>query len=184
MRYLPGILMAQIVAAAMLWLNRDRLWESNGWILVVLPSVVVALVISFWFASLSRRVGARTLEKARQQHQQEREKLRVKAEQTKARVEREAHKSIARETRKTHARANLKVGAALTAAVAFGVLMMFTQLASLGLILLSGAGGALAGYMGRFKRQDKSLSTEEVAELPAVNSRKRISLPGFKRKKN
>ncbi len=183
MRYLPGILMAQVIAASMIWFNHDRLMTPQGWLPVVLPSVVVALVIGFWFTSLSRRASAKTLEKATRQYQQEREQIRVKAEQAKARVEREAHKSITREARKTHARANLKVGAALTAAVAFGVLMMFTQLASLGLILLSGAGGALAGYMGRFKRHNKSLTAEEVAELPAVNSSKRISLPRFGRKK-
>jgi len=186
MRYLPGIVLAQLVSALMLWLNRDQLTDTNGWLLVLLPSLAVALAICFWFGSMTRRLSASTVEKARQEHLREREELRVKAEKAKAKVQRDAHRSIARESRITHSKANLKVGAALTGAVAFGVLMMFTQLASLGLILLSGAGGALAGYMGRLKRQNKPLSSEQVAELPSVNNgkKKRISLPRFGRKKS
>jgi len=189
MRYLPGILLAQLIAILMTWLNRDRLMESIGWLQVLLPSLVVALVVGFWFSALSRRDVARNLEKTNQKHLREREDLRVAAEKAKAKVQRDAHKSIARETRKTHARANLKVGAALTSAIAFGVLMMFTQLASLGLILLSGAGGALAGYMGRIRRNNRQLSDDDVARLPSVNADStsksgKISLPRFGKKKN
>lgn len=186
MRYLPGILLAQIVSALMLWLNRNQINDTNGWLLVLLPSIAVALAICFWFGSMSRRLSSSIVEKAKQEHLREREELRVKAEQAKAKVQRDAHKSIARESRRTHSKANFKVGAALTGAVAFGVLMMFTQLASLGLILLSGAGGALAGYMGRMKQQNKPLSSDQVADLPSVNAdkSKRISLPRFGRKRS
>jgi len=139
MRYLPGIVLAQLIAILMTWFNRGQLLESMTWLQILVPSLVVALVVGFWFNALSRRDAAKTLEKTKQQHLREREDLRVAAEKAKAKVQREAHKSITRETRKTHARANLKVGIALSGAIAFGVLMMFTQLASLGLILQSNA---------------------------------------------
>jgi len=127
---------------------------------------------------------------AKLRHQREREELRVKAEkeksyverqaeQAKAKVEREAHKSILQESRRAHARANLKVGVALTGAVVFGVFMMFTQLASLGLILLSGAGGALAGYMAQFRRKNRDVLASEIEVLsPTTQQESRLfSLP-------
>ncbi|MEM9670608.1 MAG: hypothetical protein AAF950_16955 [Pseudomonadota bacterium] len=191
MRYLPGLVLAQMVTGLLVWLNHDQLLQISGLLNVVLPSLAVSVVAGFWLGALSRRRNAQDLAAAAQRHHSEREELRLKAEQEKAHVqheaerakahaEREAHKAILRETRRTHARANLKVGVALTGAVAFGVMMMFTQLASLGLILLSGAGGALAGYLAQLRRRTDHAAEKQMEVIPPTTP-KILRIPSLQR---
>ena len=200
MRFFPGIVLAQILAALLTWLHRGDLATPQAWLPIIIPSLVIALVISFWLGAIAKNANAAALNKLTERHRREREKLRVKTEQDKTRIQSKAQQSLIRESRKVNSRASLKVGAALTGAVAFGVLMLFTQLASIGLILLTGAGGALAGYMARFltprsaKRtqsrddsliieHDRDANDDMFLEPPRKSPRKRLPIPRLGRSK-
>ncbi len=152
-RFLLGVLLAQLVTALLLWLNADSLTDLVGWIKVLVPTFAVSIVTVFWFSAIGRQNRETQIAKLRDEFSREREKIRTKAEKDKAHVVEKSKQEIIRESRKTNAKANFKVGASLTGAIGFGVLMMFTQFATIGLLLLTGAGGALGGYMMRFKRE-------------------------------
>lgn len=166
MRYLPGIVFSQIVVAALMWLNIDLLTTQTGLLTVIVPSAAVATVTAFWFTTLTRQISDARISKLQQQFATEREKLKTNAERVKSKIIEQTQKEINRQAKRTHAKANFKVGAALTGAVSFGVLMMFTQFATVGLLLLAGAGGALGGYMLRFKRERNLNTIAQSAKAP------------------
>lgn len=156
LRFLPGVLLLQLVACTLLWLNLDIFsGDRLSWLGVarlLIPMLVVGLLTAFWFGALSRHLADQRVANMKDEFAKEREKLKLQAEKSKARVVQKSHKTIARESRRTHAKANFKVGAALTGLVAFGVFMTFTQFALTGLLLLAGSGVALGGLALRQRR--------------------------------
>ncbi len=162
LRFLPGILFAQTALLGIFWLLSGSAIEGvQRWAIVVLFAVVIALLVAFWFAALARHMNHRQLEALREAHAREREKLRVDAERAKARVMRESQKRIDKETSRAHARAGFKVGAVLAGAAGFGVLMMFTQFITVGLLVLGTAGGGLAGYLTRVRQERLARARQE-----------------------
>lgn len=166
LRFLLGVLLAQVVTALLLWLNADSLTDPVGWVKVLVPTLAVSIVTAFWFGAISRQNSETQIARLRDEFSKEREKIRARAEKDKAQVVEKSKQEIIRESRKTNAKANFKVGAALTGAVGFGVLMMFTQFAAMGLLLLTGAGGALGGYMMRFKRERALTQKKDLQSVP------------------
>jgi len=75
----------------------------------------------------------------------------------KTRLVKKTQQQIARESKIAHSKANFKVGAAFSGTIAFGGLMLLTELLTLGLLTMSTAGGALGGYLWRAKKGDNRL---------------------------
>ncbi|MBX2837012.1 MAG: hypothetical protein KTR35_09170 [Gammaproteobacteria bacterium] len=159
LRYLPGILVVQLVTVAIFWANQDRS-VNDLLVSAVLPAALIALVTAFWFASISRADGERLLGKIRHQHAKEREKLQIDAEKDKAKVLKETHKTIRREERRVGRKANLKVGLAFMGAAMAGVVMIITELLTLGLITITTAGGAMGGYLLRWRQASQPVNNE------------------------
>lgn len=153
LRFFIGIAVVQIVTGLLLWLNIESLATPREWAQLLIPACAIALVTAFWFGALSKELADKNISTLRDQFSREREKLVSNAERAKTRMLQKTQEQIVRESSRAHAKANFKVGAALSGAVGFGVLMMFTQFASLGLLLLSTAGGTLGGYILRSKQR-------------------------------
>ncbi len=153
LRFFIGIIVIQVVTGLLLWLNIESLATPRDWAELLIPACAIALVTAFWFAALAKELADKNISTLRDQFSKEREKLVSNAERAKTRMLEKTQAQIVRESSRTHAKANFKVGAALSGAVGFGVLMMFTQFASLGLLLLSTAGGTLGGYILRSKQR-------------------------------
>ncbi|MGI9289442.1 MAG: hypothetical protein ACR2P1_28995 [Pseudomonadales bacterium] len=170
LRFFIGIVLVQIVTGLLLWLNIDSLANPRDWAQLLIPACAIALVTTFWFGAVSRELADTKTSALREGFAREREKLVSNAERAKTRMLKKTQQEITRESSRAHAKANFKVGAALSGAVGFGVLMMFTQFASLGLLLLSTAGGTLGGYMLR-SRQTSLLPVSGQART-AVSERK------------
>jgi len=168
-RFLPGVLLAQIAAGALLWLNLDALDTPMGWARFLVPAVVISLVIAFWFGAVARHASDERVAKLREDFAREREKIKVDAERAKTKVVEKTQKQIAKESKRTNAKASFKVGAALTALVGFGVVMTFTQFAMMGLLLLGGAGAAFGGYALKLRR-----NRSDVLEAPQRKGVKRL----------
>jgi len=151
LRYLPGVLLIQVVTIAIFWANRSQ-ELSNLMISAVLPSALIGFVTAFWFSNIARVDGERLLGKVRHEHAKEREKLQLNAERDKAKVIKQTHKTIRREERRVGRRANMKVGIAFMGAALAGVVMIITELFTLGLITITTAGGAMGGYLLRWKQ--------------------------------
>jgi len=147
LRFLLGILIVQAATAALVVVAGLSLGNWEPWWPILLALGVIALVAAFWFSTLATHLGREEVEKIRTEFARERENLRVKAEREKTRVVRQSQKTIDKQTRRTEARANLKVGAAFTAAAAVGLLMVLTNFVTLGLLTITGAGGAFGGYL-------------------------------------
>lgn len=157
-RILLGVLLAQSVAAGLMWLNQDNLHTVVGWVSTVIPIIAVALVTAFWFGALNRQAIQSKVSALREEFAHERQRIKIDAERAKAKILKKSQQQITRETKRTHAKANFKVGAAITAAIGFGVFMMFTQFVTAGLIIVASAGSLMGGYMLRLKREQKSPS--------------------------
>jgi len=64
----------------------------------------------------------------------------------KTREIRNSHQQVLRETRRLQNRSTLKLGAAMTGIAGMGVILLFTQFMTLGVLAMSATGGALLGY--------------------------------------
>lgn len=152
-RFLPGtfIVLASTVALVLAIQNPGT---QTWWITVSLIVVVISLLASFWFSSVANHMQKDTVSRVKARFAKEREKLRVRTEREKTKVIEETHKQAMKGANRAHAKANFKVGLAAAGAVGAGLVMLFTELLTLGLLTLSTAGGALVGYGAR-ARQDK-----------------------------
>ena len=74
--------------------------------------------------------------KLQEQHARERERILLDAERAKASIATESYRPMELEIRKAHARANFKVGAAFAVANAVGGVMIFSQLITVGMMVL------------------------------------------------
>lgn len=169
LRFLPGLILLQIITISMFLLAPENL-AGLGWLRVAVPLLISALLIAFWFGSLAIQMRQDAITRLKEQHARERENIRVNAERAKHRVTKDAQKQVEKEIRRTSSKANFKVGAAVAGAVGIGGLLMLTQFITLGIMIMTTAGGAMGGYMLRYKHErerNKLLPKQEkVINLP------------------
>ena len=174
LKYLPGIVIVQAATAALVfaYLKSD---DPQLMLAIGALALTINLVTAFWFASIAGHARKDAIAKVREEYARERESLRLDAEREKSQLMKESHEHITRQTNRAHAKANFKVGAAFAGIMGAGVLMIFTQFLSLGLLTLATGGGALAGYLARL-RQDYSALRNQKAPL-AIDRRGERQLP-------
>ena len=168
-RYLPGLLLLQLLTTALVWLGRDTdlqqlLWQAG------LPLAVLGLVTALWFGSIGRADAERSMAKLHVRHAKEREKIQLTAEKEKARVIDKTHKEIRKQERRVGRKANLKVSLAFAGAALAGGVFLIIEFFTLGLLTLSTSMGGLGGYLLRVGQTRKSRSggNPEIAEPKVV----------------
>ncbi len=166
LKFLLGIVLVQVVTALLIYLSPNELDEMSL-LRLVIPLFFVALMVAFWFSSLSAHFKKDTEYKMSSKFAKEREALKVKAEQAKTRVVKQAQKEIANEAKVTHAKANFKVGASFAGVIGVGALFMLAQLVTVGLLTMTAAGGAIGGYYWRGKR----LENKRFKELEVIDTK-------------
>lgn len=157
LKYFAGITLVQVATAIVVLFVVKDIKDLQQWLPALVALGAVGLVAAFWFASLAGHLRREEIHRLQANFAKERENLRVKAEREKTKVVRQSHKTIANETRKVAAKANVKVGAALAGAAGVGLLMMMANFVTFGLLLVIGAGGALGGYLMKRKRSGQTL---------------------------
>ncbi|MEA3412523.1 MAG: hypothetical protein U9R74_13430 [Pseudomonadota bacterium] len=162
-RFLPGIVLVQASTIALV-LAIENTDTRTYWITIAMIVLVISLLAAFWFTSIANHMHKDTVSRVKERYAREREKLRVKTEREKTKVVEETHKRILKGANRAHAKANFKVGVAAAGAVGVGILMLFTEFLTLGLLTLSTAGGALVGY-GTRVRQDKLTKKNKSLEV-------------------
>lgn len=176
LRFLPGLILLQIITVSMFLLAPEHLSGLAGWLRIGVPLLISAVLIAFWFGSLAVQMRHDAIARLKEQHARERESIKVSAERAKHKVTKDAQKQVEKEVRRTSAKANFKVGAAVAGAVGLGGLLMLTQFITLGIMLMTTAGGAMGGYMLRYKHEkDRNSflpSQEKVINLPPENTSK------------
>lgn len=162
LRYLPGILLVQIVTAVLLWVNLDATPKDLA-IQFGVPAILITLVTGLWFASIARGDAERLNTKLRLEHARDREKIQLNAEKDKQHVMEKTHKEIRQSEKRISRAANFKVTAAFVAASAAGVLMLIIELFTFGLMTIMTTVGGMGGYLVRARQSYGANSTD----LPA-----------------
>jgi len=168
LKFLFGIVLVQMMTALLMYLSPLN-GDGMSLLRLVLPLFFMALMVAFWFSSLSDNFQKDREHKMSNRFAKEREELRVKAERAKTRVVKEAQKEIAKEAKRTHAKANFKVGAAFAGVLGVGGLFIFAQLVTAGLLTFTAAGSALGGYYWRGRRiENKKMQELEVIDTKVI----------------
>ncbi len=170
LKFLLGIVLVQLGTAFIIYISPNEFNEISL-LRLIIPLLFMALIVAFWFTSLSEHFKKDSEHKLSSKFAKEREELRVKAERAKTRVIKNAQKEIAKEAKITHAKANFKVGAAFAGVLGVGVLFMMAQLVTAGLLTMTAAGGAIGGYYWRGKRiENKKLKELKVIDTKVITS--------------
>ncbi len=165
-KFFLGIILVELISIVLFALS-PQTFDEMGALRLVVPLFFVAIMVAFWFSSLSDHFEKDREHKIKDSFAKEREELRVKAEKEKIKVVKEAQKEIAKEAKLTHAKANFKVGAAFAGVLGVGVLFMLAQFVTAGLLTMTAAGGAIGGYYWRGKR----LENKKVKELEVIDTK-------------
>lgn len=181
-KFLPGIILVQLITAVMVVTAFNWAQDFQLTIVIALFCLIAGLLAAFWFAYLARDMYQQDLQqvlsrhalerekillnaekekagitaeqtKLQERHAREREQLLVNAEREKAQVVSESFQQMEKAIRKAQARANFKVGAAFTLAATAGGVMLFSQLITVGMMVLIGSGSGLAGYLARARQE-------------------------------
>jgi predicted outer membrane lipoprotein len=152
-KFVIGVVLLQGVTA-LLVVTALRTSLEQTWPLFGALAVAVGVLTALWLHSIADSARKQCLAKAQEGFSREREKIRVRAEQEKTREVRSSQRQIQREKQKASTSSNLKTGVMIGGAVGVGVVMLLTQMVTLGLLTLSTAGGAALGY-GVRARQDR-----------------------------
>ena len=180
LRFLAGILIVQVASVALVLVAGIDAGDLGAWLPILLALGIIGLVAAFWFATVAAQLHRDEVERMRADFAREREDLRVKAEREKTRLVRKSNKTVASETRRAESRANRKVAVTVGAASAVGLLMMLTSFMTLGLLVLTGAGSALCGYLaGRKWLPARLLPCNR--NMPPETSRRRLKAPSSPR---
>jgi len=148
LKFFGGVVVVQAVTIGIFFaVTRTGLEDSQFLLTIGLLEALFCVLAAFWFSSMARQRHRDELETIKEEHAREREKIRVNAERQKARVVSKSQKEILKETRRAHAAANFKVGAAFAGALAVGAIMLYSQFVTFGLLILATTGGGLAGYL-------------------------------------
>jgi uncharacterized membrane protein len=153
LKFLFGTILVQIITISLIFLAPDE-FTTIGVLRLAIPLLFIALIISFWFTSMTKQYSNEAINKIKDSFASEREKLRLNAEEAKRRIEKEAQQNIIKEATSTHAKANFKVGVAFAGALGVGALFVFAQMVTVGLLAISATGGAIGGYYLRGRRLD------------------------------
>lgn len=162
-----GLLLIQVVTALLLYA-----WWRTGSTDAALTfgalAIASALFAALWLAAVARGHSAETLLRAEGNLARERERHRRLTAEERARAVEHARRQVERETQRIRNRSNVKLYGAFAGVAGLGTLLLLTQFLSLGVLLISSSGGAVAGYLLRARqeaRRQNQLGREEVARL-------------------
>ena len=144
-KFLAGIFLLQGATALLLLTAQDADLERSGW-LIGLLGVLIGVIAALWFSSIAGHASQHSFVRASEKFNRQRDRIRRQAEKEKTREIKDSHQQLLRETRRVQSRSTMKLGAAMTGIAGLGVLLLFTQFMTLGLLAVSATGGALLGY--------------------------------------
>jgi len=181
-KFLPGIILIQLVTSGLILMSLNWSNDFQLLIVMTMIAFICAILSAFWFSSIARNIhhdqqtalrekhaqdrenflkeageekACAIREKSQMQdiHARERERILLDTEREKSNIIAQSYQKIEKETRKAHAKANFKVGAAFATAVCAGGIMIFSQLVTVGVMFLVASGSGLSGYILRARQE-------------------------------
>ncbi len=191
LQFLPGIVLIQIITSALVVTAFNWPDDIQLIITIIVITLIFAVLTAFWFSSIAHNihVNNQTLllkrhaqdrekilreverEKAnvlkeksqlQDQHARERERIRLDAEREKAEIIAESYRQIEKQSNKVQARANFKVGIAFATTVGVASVMLFSQLVTIGIMLLLASISGLSGYLLRARQERLSQKKQQL----------------------
>ena len=144
-KFLIGIFLLQGATALLLLTAQDADLEKTGWLIGAL-GILIGIIAALWFTSITGHASQHSFARASEKFNRQRDRIRRQAEKEKTREIKDSHQQLLRESRRLQNRSTLKLGGALSGIAGLGVLLLFTQFMTLGLLAVSATGGALLGY--------------------------------------
>ena len=177
-KFIFGIILVQFTTAVLVYLAPNEL-TTQSIAQISIPLIFIAVLIGFWFNSLSSHSKKDALYKAEGDFAKEKEKIKVKAQKENIKTMKEAQQEIVQEATKTHAKANFKVGASFAGVLAIGGLFVLAQMVTAGLLVMTATGGVLGGYYWRGKRIKSGTNLQELPphknDLKVIEEKKLIT---------
>ena len=127
---------------------------TQTWPLFGALGVTLAAMTALWFNAIADGARKEALAKVQASFSREREKIRVRAEQDKAREVKNTQRQAERQQQRARVGSQVKTGLLIAGGAGAGLLLLMTQMISLGMLALTTAGGAAIGY-GVRARQDR-----------------------------
>ena len=170
-KFLIGILLLQGATALLLLTAQDADLEKTGWLIGAL-GILIGMIAALWFTAITGHASQHSFARASEKFNRQRDRIRRQAEKEKTKEIKDSHQQLLRETRRLQNRSTLKLGAALTGVAGLGVLLLFTQFMTLGVLAVSATGGALLGYGIRARQypapgRSSDATLEQITEKPA-----------------
>jgi len=161
-RFLVGIFLLQGVTALLVYTALGTDWQST-WPLFLLLGGSIGGMVALWFSAMVGADRRNAVARATERFSKQREQIRVKAEQQRAKDIRSHERLAAKAARGGGITSGMTLKSSLVVggAVGIGTAMMLTQFVTLGLITLTTAGGAALGYGARM-RQEKLIGGRRV----------------------
>jgi len=144
-KFLVGVFLLQGTTALLVISARDADLYKSGWLVVAL-GILIGVIAALWFSAITSHANAHSFVRASEKFNRQRDYLRRKAEKEKVKEIKDGHRQLLRESKRVQQRSSLKLGSAMAGIAGLGVLLLFTQFMTLGLLAVSAAGGALLGY--------------------------------------
>jgi hypothetical protein len=177
-KFLVGVFLLQGATALLVLTVQDADLHGSGWLVIAL-GILIGVIAALWFSAITSHANEHSLVRAGEKFSRQRDYLRRQAEKEKTKEIREGHRQVLRATRRLQNRSTLKMGAAMAGIAGLGVLLLFTQFMTLGLLAVSATGGALLGY-GVRARQHPAIrrTTAAAAGLLAGQTTEGGRVPG------
>ncbi|RLA03125.1 MAG: hypothetical protein DRQ45_03545 [Gammaproteobacteria bacterium] len=144
-KFLIGVFLLQGATALLVLTVLDADLHRSGWLVVAL-GLMIGVIAALWFSAISSHASQHSFVRASEKFNRQRDYLRRQAEKEKTKEIKDGHRQLLRETRRVQNRSTLKLGVAMAGIAGLGVLLLFTQFMTLGLLAVSATGGALLGY--------------------------------------
>ena len=151
-KFLIGIVLLQGVTV-LLVVTALKTDLTQTWPLFGALGGTVGVLVALWFTSIADSARHQSVARAKELFSREREKIRVRAEQDKAKEVKSTQRTAARSQRVAGFAISPKTGIAIGGAVGVGVAMLLAQFITLGLLTLTTAGGVVLGYGARMRQE-------------------------------
>ncbi len=180
-KFLVGIFLLQGATVLLLMTAQDADLHRSGWLVIAL-GLLIGVIAALWFSAIASHASQHSFNRASEKFNRQRDRIRRQAEKEKTREIRDSHQQVLRETRRVQNRSTLKLGAAMTGIAGLGVMLLFTQFMTLGLLAVSATGGALLGYGVRARQYPAIGKSPDSADdsLPGKPARPGRILAGEK----
>ncbi len=167
LKYFVGVVLLQGMTALLLFAWSQSATTDTGLTFAAL-ALAAGLFAALWFATLARGDRKEALLRAEANLSRERERHRRRSDRERAKAVEAALRQGKREAGRAQTRANLKLGGAAIGMVGLGVALLLTQFLSLGVLLVSSSGGAVAGYLWRARQDARRQLGTARPETPGI----------------